>query len=99
MIPAKKRQVSRCIEGKDEEETVDEGHVYPIVPGTMYALDQNHRHYLRTSEDMRLVCVFNPPLVSGKRTGRTVPARSLTGKHRHGASVPEAVPAPVHACG
>ncbi len=52
-----------CIEGKGEVETIDDGKVYPIEPGTMYALDKNDKHYLRASEDLRLVCVFNPPLV------------------------------------
>jgi L-ectoine synthase len=52
-----------CIEGQGEVETIDDGCVYPIVPGTMYALNKNDRHYLRAFEDMRLVCVFNPALV------------------------------------
>ncbi|MFS8581176.1 MAG: ectoine synthase, partial [Novibacillus thermophilus] len=36
--------------------------VYPIKAGTMYALDGNEKHYLRAKTDMRMVCVFNPPL-------------------------------------
>jgi L-ectoine synthase len=51
-----------CIEGRGEIETVEDGRVYPIEPGTMYALDKHDKHYLRASEDLRLVCVFNPPL-------------------------------------
>ncbi|HET57367.1 MAG TPA: L-ectoine synthase, partial [Deltaproteobacteria bacterium] len=32
-------------------------------PGTMYALNEHDRHYLRGGgQDMRLVCVFNPPV-------------------------------------
>ena len=55
-----------CLEGKGEVETVEDGRVYAIVPGTMYALDSNDKHYLRAFEDMRLVCVFNPALVGSE---------------------------------
>jgi L-ectoine synthase len=51
-----------CIEGKGEIETTDDGKIYRIEPGVMYALDKNDRHLLRASETMRLICVFNPPL-------------------------------------
>jgi L-ectoine synthase len=50
-----------CIEGEGEVEDMD-GNVYPIVPGTMYALDKHDKHYLRAKTTMRLVCVFTPPL-------------------------------------
>jgi len=57
-----------CVAGNGEVETIKDGKVYQIEPGTMYALDQNDEHYLRGgTEDMQLVCVFNPPL-----TGREV---------------------------
>lgn len=52
-----------CIEGEGEVETVEDGKVYPIKPGTMYLLDKNDKHYLRAKTQMRMVCVFNPPLV------------------------------------
>jgi L-ectoine synthase len=41
-----------------------EGNEFPIVPGTIYALDQHDAHHLIASdhEDMRLVCVFTPAL-------------------------------------
>lgn len=58
-----------CIEGSGEIETVADGKVWPIETGTIYALDQHDEHYLRANKgvDMRMVCVFNPPL-----TGREV---------------------------
>lgn len=56
-----------CVEGEGEIEVVPEGVVYPITPGTVYALDQHERHLLRATSDLRLVCVFNPPC-----TGREV---------------------------
>jgi L-ectoine synthase len=51
-----------CIEGEGEIEVVKDGTVYPIQPGTLYALDGHEKHYLRAKSDMRMVCVFNPPL-------------------------------------
>jgi len=54
-----------CIEGQGEIELVETGEVFPIRPGTMYALDGHEKHYLRAEKDMRMVCVFNPP-VTGK---------------------------------
>ena len=51
-----------CIEGEGEVET-DDGKIYPVKPGTMYALDKNDKHYLRAFDNnLKLICVFNPPL-------------------------------------
>ncbi|MBK1735115.1 L-ectoine synthase [Halorhodospira abdelmalekii] len=55
-----------CIEGKGEIEVVG-GETYPIEPGMLYGLDGHEKHYLRAEQDLRLMCVFNPPL-----TGREV---------------------------
>ncbi|SDW89112.1 ectoine synthase [Marinococcus luteus] len=52
-----------CIEGDGEIETLSDNKVYQLEPGVLYALDQNDEHLLRGgSKDMRMVCVFNPPL-------------------------------------
>ncbi|BFM17473.1 ectoine synthase [Maricurvus nonylphenolicus] len=51
-----------CIEGEGTVETVDEGKIYSIKAGTMYALDKNDKHYLTAHTTMRLVCVFLPAL-------------------------------------
>lgn len=58
-----------CIAGQGEVETIADGRVWPIEEGTMYALDKHDEHYLRANQgvDMRMVCVFSPPL-----TGREV---------------------------
>ncbi|WP_144460983.1 ectoine synthase [Siminovitchia fortis] len=56
-----------CVGGEGEIETVSDGKVYPIKDGTMYALDKNDEHYLRATKDMRMICVFNPPL-TGRET-------------------------------
>jgi L-ectoine synthase len=56
-----------CIEGEGEIQLLPDGPTYPIRPGTIYALDQHDRHVLRARTQLRMVCVFNPPV-----TGREV---------------------------
>jgi L-ectoine synthase len=56
-----------CIEGRAELEDLETGQRHEIVPGTMYLLDGHERHRLTVHEDLRTVCVFNPPC-----TGREV---------------------------
>jgi quercetin dioxygenase-like cupin family protein len=59
-----------CIEGFGEIATVADEIWHPLEPFTLYALDQNDRHRVRAKGgDMRLVCVFNPPL-SGREVHR-----------------------------
>lgn len=51
-----------CVAGAGEIEDLETGRRHPIRDGTMYALNGHERHYLRAYEDMRMICVFNPPL-------------------------------------
>ncbi len=52
-----------CMSGNGEIETLADGKVYKIEPGTLYILDKHDEHLLRGgSEDMKMACVFNPPL-------------------------------------
>lgn len=51
-----------CISGEGEVETVADGKIHKIEPGTVYILDQHDKHLLRASKEMQLACVFNPPL-------------------------------------
>lgn len=55
-----------CIEGEGEIEVVG-GETYQLRPGTLYALNGNEKHHLRARKQMRMICVFNPPV-----TGREV---------------------------
>lgn len=55
-----------CIEGEGEVETTENGKVYPIKAGTVYALNGNERHLLRAHSRMRMVCVFNPPVTGSE---------------------------------
>ncbi len=54
-----------CMSGEGEIETLADGKIYPIEPGTLYILDKNDEHLLRGKTEMKMACVFNPPL-SGK---------------------------------
>ena len=56
-----------CIEGKGELVAKASGERWPIEVGTVYALDKNDAHLLRAFTQLRMVCVFNPPV-----TGREV---------------------------
>lgn len=51
-----------CISGEGEIQSLIDGKVYPIAPGTLYVLDQHDEHVLRAHSELQLACVFNPPL-------------------------------------
>lgn len=51
-----------CVSGEGEVETLADGVKYPITAGTLYVLDKHDEHKLRATEEMKMVCVFNPPL-------------------------------------
>ncbi len=51
-----------CMAGEGEVETVADGKVYPIKTGTVYVLDKHDKHILRARTEMKMACVFNPPV-------------------------------------
>ena len=51
-----------CISGEGEVETLADGKIYPIKPGTLYNLNEHDEHLLRATKELKLACVFNPPL-------------------------------------
>jgi L-ectoine synthase len=51
-----------CIRGEGEVQTLADGKVWPIRPGTVYILDKHDEHLLRATTELELACVFNPPL-------------------------------------
>ncbi|AWB65117.1 L-ectoine synthase [Saccharobesus litoralis] len=55
-----------CISGEGEIESLEDGKVYSIKPGTMYALDKHDKHVLRAFSEMKMACVFNPPLIGNE---------------------------------
>ena len=54
-----------CLSGEGEVEALADGSVHPITAGTLYILDQHDQHILRAFTEMKMACIFNPPL-SGK---------------------------------
>jgi L-ectoine synthase len=63
-------EANYCISGEGEVVDLQTGITYPLRPGTLYALDKNDAHIVRaTRGDLRVVCVFNPPL-TGDETHR-----------------------------
>lgn len=56
-----------CIEGEGEIQVLPDGPSWAIDPGTLYALDGHEQHVVRAKTELRMICVFNPPV-----TGREV---------------------------
>lgn len=55
-----------CVEGSAEVTDLATGERHRIGPGTVYALAEHDRHVIRVSQDLRLVCVFNPALTGSE---------------------------------
>jgi len=68
-----------CISGEGEVETLEDGQKYPITSGSVYILDQHDKHTLRAFTEMKMACVFNPPL-NGKEVHNAEGAYALTGE-------------------
>jgi L-ectoine synthase len=56
-----------CVGGEGELVNDETGEVHQLRDGTMYLLDGNERHTVKARTDLRMACVFNPPV-----TGREV---------------------------
>lgn len=56
-----------CIEGRGELEDRETGQIHALAPGTLYVLDGHERHTVRAETQLRMVCVFDPP-VTGDET-------------------------------
>jgi L-ectoine synthase len=56
-----------CVGGEGELVNDETGEVHEIRDGTMYLLDGHEHHTVRAHTDLRMACVFNPPV-----TGREV---------------------------
>lgn len=52
-----------CVAGKGRLKDLTNDKEYVIEAGTMYALSGHERHILTAEEELRMVCVFNPPVV------------------------------------
>lgn len=50
------------VSGTGSIEDLATGERHALAPGTLYALNDNDRHTLRTETELVTVCVFNPPV-------------------------------------
>jgi L-ectoine synthase len=51
-----------CVSGEGSIEDIATGEIHQIKPGVMYALNNHDKHILRAKSEMKMACVFNPPL-------------------------------------
>ena len=56
-----------CVQGEGTLTNEETGEVHELKDGTMYLLDGNEKHTVRATTELRMACVFNPPV-----TGREV---------------------------
>ena len=56
-----------CVEGEGELVNDDTGETHKLADGTLYLLDGHEHHRVRARTNLRMVCVFTPPV-----TGREV---------------------------
>lgn len=54
------------IEGEGTLLDRETGEKYPLGPGSMYLLNGNERHTVTADTQMRMLCVFNPPVVGNE---------------------------------
>lgn len=51
------------VEGEGTLTDRETGEEYPLAPGTMYLLNGHERHTVVARTQLRMLCVFNPPVV------------------------------------
>lgn len=51
------------VEGEGELLDRETGITYPLAEGTMYMMDKYDRHTVTAKTQLRMLCVFNPPVV------------------------------------
>jgi L-ectoine synthase len=55
-----------CVGGEGELVNEETGETHRVADGTMYLLDGHEHHRMRPKTDMRLICVFNPPVTGAE---------------------------------
>ena len=65
-----------CIEGKGSISDLSNNKEYEIVPGVMYVLNNHDHHRLCATVDLRLICVFNPPIKGEEKHNMSQPGTS-----------------------
>ncbi len=65
-----------CIEGRGSITDMVADKVYDIEPGVMYVLNNHDLHRLCATEDIRVICVFNPPIKGDEKHDMSKPGSS-----------------------
>lgn len=60
------RETVYCVTGEGSIEDLASGRRLPLVPGVTYSAGIGEPHVVRTTTEMKLVCVFTPPLVGSE---------------------------------
>lgn len=55
-----------CMSGTGSVTNIATGETHPIAAGTLYILDKHDEHILKASTEMKMACVFNPPLIGNE---------------------------------
>ena len=56
-----------CVQGEGTLTNEETGEVHELKDGTIYLLDGHEKHTVRATTELRMACVFNPP-VTGRET-------------------------------
>lgn len=51
-----------CIEGEGTLVNRETGESWPLEPGLLYVLDGHEQHRVEAETDLRMICVFDPPV-------------------------------------
>jgi L-ectoine synthase len=55
-----------CVGGDGELVNEETGQTHPLADGTLYLLDGHEHHRVRAHTDLRMVCVFTPPVTGAE---------------------------------
>ncbi|WP_024443291.1 MULTISPECIES: ectoine synthase [unclassified Mycobacterium] len=69
-----------CVGGEGELINDETGEVHPLHDGTLYLLDGHEHHRVIAHTDLRMVCVFDPP-VTGQEVHDDTGAYPLLTEH------------------
>ena len=70
------------VEGSGTLTNLETGEVHPLQPGTMYLLNGHERHRVECAVQLRMLCVFNPPVTGHEvhdETGAYPPPALING--------------------
>jgi len=60
---ANHRETVYCIEGEGTVQNLATGEVHSLHPGCIYSAGIGDDHIVKTATEMKLLCMFDPPLV------------------------------------